>query len=223
MLDNLERNQRLHDDKHDPFATVWSSTGLANTNPVATLGSTLSWGAPVILQGSVGVGKSSLVKRILELSTDPVFAVQAAEGFLLYDLYLRSAERAFVIQVKVADEKSKLKPAGRVVLFKKIMEDWGFNEQEAATLLGLEAPSDIRDIYDGRKPVVHRDANDRLRAILRIAADLDALYRAVRAIQDWLSEPQKDLGGATPRSLLQEGSMENLLTVKYYVSHLSGR
>ena len=115
------------------------------------------------------------------------------------------------------------KPAGQVVLFRRIMEDWDFNDKDAATLLGFEAAADIGQIYLGMKPLGHRDANDRLRAILRIAADLDALFREVVAIRDWLSEPQRDLNGKTPRSLLTEGSMENLLRVRYYVAYLSGR
>ena len=90
-------------------------------------------------------------------------------------------------------------------------------------MLGFEASSYVQEIYDGRKPVGHRDTNDRLRAILRIAADLDALFQDVFSIRGWLNEVQKDLDGATPRALLQEGSMENLLRVKYYVAHLSGR
>jgi hypothetical protein len=214
MLDNLERDQILHNGKYRSTTAARPSTGLANTNPVATPGSPLGWD----MFASHYAGDSP--KEILERLADSVFAVQEVEDV---DIWLRSAEGVVEIRVKRANEKTKPKLPGQIVLFKKIMEDWGFDEQEAATLLGLDAPSDVRDIYDGRKPVVHRDANDRLRAILRIAADLDALYRDVRAIQDWLNEPQKDLGGATPRSLLQEGSMENLLTVKYYVSHLSGR
>jgi Protein of unknown function (DUF2384) len=116
-----------------------------------------------------------------------------------------------------------LKPAGQVVLFKKTMEDWNFTDEEAATLLGFEAAFDIGEIYLGMKPVGHRDANDRLRAVLRIATDLDALFEGVSAIRDWLSEPQCDLGGVPPRRLLTEGSMENLLRVKSYVAYLSGR
>jgi hypothetical protein len=139
------------------------------------------------------------------------------------DLYRRLAGRVVIIETKVRQPIRGFKPAGQVVLFRKIMDDWNFNDQEAATLLGFEAASDIDEIYMGRKPVRHRDANDRLRAVLRIAADLDALFHEVVAIRDWLSEPQRDLGGATPRSLLIEGSMENLLRVKHYVAHLSGR
>lgn len=165
--------------------------------------------------------KTSILTEILEGLTDPVFIVQAARAA---DLYVRSPEGTLVLEARVTTEEAKpLKPAGQIVLFQKVMEDWDFNEQEAATLLGFEAASDIRDIYAGRKPVGHRDANDRLRAILRIAADLDALYEEPGAIRDWLNEPQMDLGGKTPRALLNEGSVENLLQVKYYVSYLSGR
>jgi hypothetical protein len=128
-----------------------------------------------------------------------------------------------LIDALVAGQAKVLKPAGQVVLFKKVMEDWGFDEKEAATLLGFEVGLDIKEIYMGVRPVGHRDANDRLRAVLRIAADLDALFQDVTSIRDWLNEPQKDLGGVTARGLLNEGSMENLLRVKYFVSYLSGR
>jgi hypothetical protein len=158
------------------------------------------------------------------------------------DLYIGSAEDKFVVvvqfQLKSGAERGPFsseevagdlprarlpKPAGQVVLLHKVMDDWGFDDQQAATLLGFEGASDINKIYTGEKPVGHRDANDRLRAILRIATDLDALFRKPGAIRNWLSEPQRDLGGATPGSLLTEGSMENLLRVKYYVAYLSGR
>ena len=115
------------------------------------------------------------------------------------------------------------KPTGPVVLFQKTMGDWGFSDQDAATLLGLEAASDVRDVFQGVKPVRHRDSKDRLRAVLRIGADLDALFSDVAAIREWLSEAQPDLDGETPCKLLTEGSMENLLRVKYYLAHLSGR
>ena len=220
MLDNLEHNRRVRNGRDGPLTTVRPSTGLGNTNPVATLGSTLGSGAPMVVYGNVGVGKTSVVRQMLEGMADPVFVVQASGGA---DLYVRSAEGVLIIETKAVDQGKPLKAAGQVVLFKKVMEDWGFDEKEAATLLGFESGSDVKDIYLGLKRVGHRDANDRLRAVLRIAADLDALYQDVASIRDWLNEPQKDLGGKTPRALLNEGSMENLFRVKYYVSYLSGR
>ena len=115
------------------------------------------------------------------------------------------------------------KPAGQVALFKIVMDEWGFSEKEAATVLGFENIADIRAVLSGVRPVGHRDANDRLRAVLRIATDLDALYNDAAVIQAWLSQAQDKLGGTSPRELLLEGSMENLLLVKYYAAHLSGR
>jgi hypothetical protein len=115
------------------------------------------------------------------------------------------------------------KPTGPVVLFGRIVGDWDFDDNEAATLLGFDAASHIREVLNGAKPLKSRDANDRLRAVLRIATDLDALFSDVAAIRDWLNESQPELEDKAPRALLTEGSMENLLRVKYYVAHLSGR
>src|SRR5262249_14886830 len=123
----------------------------------------------------------------------------------------------FIANAEVLPSAKAPKPAAPVVLFQKIMEDWNFSDEEAATLLGFEAGFDINQIYLGTKSVEHRDANDRLRAVLRIATDLDALFEEVAAIRAWLREPQPDLDEATPRSLLTEGSMENLLRIKTYV------
>jgi hypothetical protein len=134
-----------------------------------------------------------------------------------------SGEGGMSPDAEILPRARALKPAGQVILFQKIMQEWDFTDQEAARLLGFDAAADIGEIYLGTKPVPHRDANDRLRAVLRIATDLDDLFREVAAIRDWLSEPQRDLDGATPRSLLTEGSMENLQRIKYYVSYLSGR
>jgi hypothetical protein len=220
MLDNLEHNQSNGND--GPTTPTMPHPGLGNTNPVATLGSTLGAGAPVtIVYGRPGVGKTAIVERALERLSSPAFVVQGAD--IGADFYVRSDQGYLVFEMKQVDERRPVKPSGQVVLFKKVIEDWDFSEREAATLLGFESSSDLKDIFLGLKPVGHRDANDRLRAVLRIAADLDALFQDVASVRDWLDEPQTDLGGRTPRALLDEGSMENLLQVKYYLSHLSGR
>jgi hypothetical protein len=75
------------------------------------------------------------------------------------------------------------------------MEDLGFSDQQAAILLGFEAVFDIGEIYRGMRPIGNRDAKDRLRAVLRTATELDALFREIDTIRDWLNEPQRDLGG----------------------------
>lgn len=222
MPDTLEFNRSLGNGRDGPpDISVRGGVGLGNTNPIATLGSTFGSGAPSVVpsepQGGSWRSKSS-----------PEFVRQAESGadvvYRLEELWVIAQVKHWRSFVNVARARPKvLKPTGPVVLFQKIMEDWGFSDQDAATLLGFEAAADIGQIYAGVKPVGHRDANDRLRAVLRIAADLDALFQDVGAIRDWLSEPQRDLDESTPRSLLAEGSMENLLRVRYYVAYLSGR
>ena len=211
MLES-EYGRSLGNGKDGQYITVWPLRGLVgNTVPNATWGSTLGSGAPL---GKAGSGESRSQQEtfgVFGVQVDPLVARFSGEGGMIADA--KVLPRA----------KAALKPGGEVVLFQRIMEDWSFSDEEAATLLGFEAALDIDEIYRGSKPVGHRDANDRLRAVLRIATDLDALFGDVPAIRDWLSEEQRDLNGATPRSLLTEGSMENLLRVKSYVGYLSGR
>ncbi|WP_072386558.1 antitoxin Xre/MbcA/ParS toxin-binding domain-containing protein [Hyphomicrobium sp. CS1BSMeth3] len=217
MQRSPEDNRQVRNGKDVSLPVTRRGGGLANTNPLATWGSSSS--------------ESELGPYAFERASPSAFVEKVQEGYerryALFevhpDLMVRTSGAIFALQVKTAQPNASPRAAGQVVLFRKTMEEWGFTGQEAATLLGFESASDIQDIYEGRKPVGHRDANDRLRAVLRIAADLDALYQDAAVIRDWLSEPQNDLDGATPRSLLLEGSMENLLQVKYYVAHLSGR
>jgi hypothetical protein len=212
MPEFLERGQRLRNGKDGPQLPIGAIKALGNTEPRATLGSTFGTDVPVPTRETF-VAESELLPVhtiVVQAAGEPIWTVSLPASSLKGSLRYQIQEMAF-------------KPTGQVVLFRKIMEQWAFSDDEASTLLGFEDAADIRDIYDGRKPVGQRDANDRLRVVLRIAADVDALFQDEKAIRDWLSETQKDLGGQTPRALLNEGSMENLLKVKYYVSYLSGR
>jgi hypothetical protein len=216
MLNILDSKRSLRNGKDGPRV---SGMALGNTAPLATRGSTFGADVAVPVAGTV---------PLLEISDDLYAAfegnieVQVVREYgrgRTFSLFARTIEGFLAPQAP----GKVLRPAGQVVLFKKVMEQWGFRDKEASTLLGFEDAADMRDIYDGKKAIGQRDANDRLRAVLRIAADIDALFGDGNAIRDWLSEPQKDLDGQTPRALLNEGSMENLLRVKYYVSYLSGR
>lgn len=190
--------------------TAW---GLGNTNPLATRGPTLGLGRP-----SPSVGEAE--RQYPSGGLSDLARTQQRRAF---DLVVGGlSQHTVVIEAKDLRAPAQ-RPAGQVALFQKIMEDWGFSDQEASILLGFESASHLHEIYLGVRPVGHRDANDRLRAVLRIAADVHALFRSQAAIRDWLAEPQRDLGDLSPRSLLTEGSMENLLRVKYYLAFLSGR
>jgi hypothetical protein len=212
MLDRLEHSRSLGNGKDRQQIALWSSRGLGNTNPSATLAPT-SLVDPRITSGAPA---SEAVQNVAKLA-------MAKFGTRFDVMIVERTGALLIVETKVSKWAEAVKPAGQVVLFRKVMQDWNFNDEEAAKLLGYEAASDISEIYTGIKAVRHRDANDRLRAVLRIATDLHDLFQEVAKIRGWLSEPQRDLDGATPRSLLTEGSMENLLRVKSYVAYLSGR
>ena len=112
---------------------------------------------------------------------------------------------------------------GEIRLFEKVMEQWGLGETEAAKLLGYEDPSILRALYSGRTSLRTIDEKDRLRAVLRIAGDLLALFRDEGEIRAWLREPKVRLGGKSAYDLMMNGSMEYLLYVRQFVEFLSGR
>jgi hypothetical protein len=212
-MDTLEYNPSLGNgkervpmlqgpEKESLYEPMSQGTGLGNTNPIAAWGLTFSF---IPRRHRLKTADLPVSSPTLGTPTLQGEAVLSAEGRM------------------GADAQVLPKPPGRIILFRKIIQDWGFSDQEAATLLGFEEAADVKEIYLGTKPLEHRDANDRLRAVLRIAADLDTLFEEVAVIRDWLNEAQHDLSRSTPRSLLTEGSMEKLLSVKYFVAYLSGR
>jgi Protein of unknown function (DUF2384) len=225
---NLEYNRPIWNGRDGPDI-VRSSSGLGNTNPIATHAPTFPSGAsmrtPFEARPAMGpdfvindINTAALAGSLTTARIRTLFS--DLEVTAVTDARARGATLAqFAGTSSLPASAPVLKPPGEVVLFRKIMDDWGFNDQEAATLLGFEAALDINEIYFFGQ----RDANDRLRTVLRIATDLDALFGEVVAIRGWFGEPQRDLDGATPYALLTEGSMEDLLRVKYYVAYLSGR
>jgi len=95
---------------------------------------------------------------------------------------------------------SKL-PDGVIKLMHIIAEDWNVEESK---LLG-----------DASK--------ERLRIILRIAADLDALFREENVIRKWLDTPVNNEGNVSNKELILSNDPYDLEKVAYWVSFISGR
>ncbi len=200
-LTNIQERQQKPQsaDRQLPFSKPF---GLPNTNPIATSTSPFQGKARVTPdKGSYGLQTIRMTALV---------GGNHREGFA-------SAE------MTLAQLQPEPRPTGPILLFEHIVADWNLTEADAASLLGLEDGSRLTEIYAGRRVLVGRDANDRLRLILRIAADLDLLFGETDSIRSWLDELQQDFGRRSPRSLLVEGSIENLLLVKDYVAYLSGR
>ena len=103
------------------------------------------------------------------------------------------------------------------------MELWDFSRKDAAEILGFEDEGMIGELYAGIEKVRQRDVRDRLKIFLSLAVDLHGLYDSDATIKQWLDQPKKLLRGKTPRSLIVEGSMENLLRVRQLVQYEANR
>src|SRR5260370_32740864 len=156
IMDVLEYNQRLGNGKDGLHIHMRSGAGLANTNPIATQGPAFS--SPDLRTPTRGQ------LHALEAVDLTVGSPSLGTAALVQIEVKWSGEGGMSVDAKILPRARALKPAGQVILFQKIMEDWAFTDQEAATLLGFESAVDIGEIYLGTKPVGHRDANDRLRA-----------------------------------------------------------
>ena len=115
------------------------------------------------------------------------------------------------------------RPIGPVQFFEKLLEAWGLDEQDGATLLGFEKTSLLQDLLRGTVSLRGRDTKDRLAYLLDIDFSLNALFRDEESIRAWLRHPLEELGGETPLDHLLKGSMENLLRLKQLLEFLSGR
>lgn len=118
-----------------------------------------------------------------------------------------------------------VRPTGPVKLFKRVTEDWGLNEGQAAKLLGFRDERDVRDLFAGIRGLSQTqiDAVDRLKAILKSAATLHNMYHDDAKVHQWLREPNETLGGEKPIDLLLRGPMRDLLRVHQFTEELAGR
>jgi Protein of unknown function (DUF2384) len=131
--------------------------------------------------------------------------------------------RDFESLAKRAVPGVKVTAPGRIKGFRRFMEKWGFSRKDAAEILGFENEGLIGELYAGIEKVQQRDVRDRLRHFLSIAVDLDGLYDDDQNVRHWLDQPKKLFQGKTPRELLVEGSMENLLRVQQLVRYEANR
>lgn len=112
---------------------------------------------------------------------------------------------------------------GPIQFFDAILQRWKLTISDAAILLGFETEEPVKDLLTGTASLHTRDAKDRIRLLFDIHESLSGLLQNAEAEQQWLREGQNLLDGHSCLSLILEGSMANLLLVKQYLDHLSGR
>ena len=117
--------------------------------------------------------------------------------------------------------------SGPVLFVVKLLETWRLERDDAIVLLGFE-PSEaadrayVRDLLDGRAPLIGRDARDRVACLFRIRQLLSALFRDEDVENEWLRENHRLLDDRAPMDLLRQGSMDNMLLVLEYAEKAAG-
>jgi hypothetical protein len=111
---------------------------------------------------------------------------------------------------------------GSVQFVLSLLDAWNLPRSSAAVLLGLEDEASAEALLTGRASLRGVDAKARVAALFRIRSLLDSLYRDIDVERRWLHTPARALGNRSPMGLLNEGSMESLLTIRQYVEHISG-
>lgn len=116
------------------------------------------------------------------------------------------------------------RPTGPVQFVSKLMEAWRLDRQDTVRLLGFD-PEDfeyVAAVLDGRRQFRGRDVRDRIAHLFCIRRTLWSLFRDPDTENCWLREPHSMLNGASPLSLMLEGSMEDLLLARDYVEAAAG-
>jgi hypothetical protein len=90
-------------------------------------------------------------------------------------------------------------------------------------MLGLRDVMLVNVLFRGRTTLPPGDASERFRVVLSISVDLDGLYERDDVIRLWLDQCKPELGGRTPRAMLNDGSFENLLKVRQLVRYEARR
>ena len=119
----------------------------------------------------------------------------------------------------------RARKSGPVRFIEMLLAAWRLQLHDAVPLLGFE-PSEkahVRDILEGRSPLVGHDIKDRIAFLLAIRSTLSEMFRDEGVENKWLREAHPALDGLTPMALLLDGHMENLLIVKDYVDEFAGR
>ena len=114
--------------------------------------------------------------------------------------------------------------AGPVQFVRKLMEAWRLDRQDVVRLLGFD-PEDfdyVVAVLDGRGQLRGRDVRDRIACLFTIRRALWSLFRDPEAENGWLRERHSMLNGASPLSLMLEGSMEDLLLARDYAEAATG-
>jgi len=106
-----------------------------------------------------------------------------------------------------------------------IMKVWGFNQAEMAITLGISKPTLQRYLASSEKTKLNRDALDRVSYVLNIHASLRMFFSNPENTYGYINMKNSNplFNSNTPKSMILEGSMENLIDVTKHIGALRGQ
>lgn len=106
-----------------------------------------------------------------------------------------------------------------------IMKLWGFNQAEMAITLGTPKPTLQRYLASPEKTKLNRDALDRVSYVLNIHAGLRMFFSNPENIYGYINMKNSNplFNSNPPKSMILEGSMENLIAVTKHIYALRGQ
>jgi hypothetical protein len=115
--------------------------------------------------------------------------------------------------------------SGPVATVAAIAREWRLDPPQLAVLLGYEPyqAEAVARLLSGQASERDRDQKDRIRYLLEIYGLLTSVFQDSPVALAWLREGKQAFGGEAPLARMLRGSMEDLLSVKWLVQHLSGR
>ncbi len=112
---------------------------------------------------------------------------------------------------------------GPVRAVQRIFERWDVPLSVVASLLDYRNEAELVELYEGAKPLVGRDREDRVRQVLRIYDAIYQLYEDPGVEREWLRSGVPELDGKSPLAYMVERGFEGVIAVRDYAFYLSGR
>jgi hypothetical protein len=101
--------------------------------------------------------------------------------------------------------------------FWRIVDRWGLNREDRATLLGSSPRSVSRWQRATSVPDLSRDQLERVSYLLGIYAGLHTVLGDTPLADEWVRRDNRDFGGRTPLSRMLAGNVGDLAFVRGYI------
>lgn len=136
---------------------------------------------------------------------------------------LRDGTQSYLVEQPATTEEIRL--TGPVQFILKLLDFWNLERRDAVKLLGFveEEAEYVYRLLEGKEQLHGRDVKERISNLFFIRSSLRSLFRDLNTENEWLREQHTLLDGKSPLSMLLEGSLLGILSVRDYVDTVTRR